>query len=167
MVEFSGVNYTLNGKEPVTGEEFYVLGASLANDQHYDPAAAFLRRAEQLGDQEAMIKLAFLYRDMLLPCSLPPLHHALEHLGHASDLGHPYAQYLIAEIYYRDYKDDVTAAAFYQACMDNPRRADHPLGTLMESSDLRLNEIHYAQSQRREQERRDAVNPPRPQEWRF
>ena len=167
MAEFGGINYTLNGQEPVAAEDFYLLGAKLANDQQYDAAEVFLMRAEQLGSPEAMIDLALLYRERLLPCSRPPLHHAIEHLGYASDLGHPYAQYLIAEIYYRDYKDDLTAAGFYQACMDNPRRADHPYRSLMDSSDLRLSEIRYAQSQRREQERRDAVNPPRPQEWRF
>ena len=133
MAQFAGVNYTVDGREPVTAEEFGVIGAHCANTEQYDAAAVFLGRAEELGDQEAMVRLGDLYLDGLLRCTRAPLEHALEHLTYASNLGHPYAQFRIAELYRTYYRDDATAARFYQACLANPRRASHTLGRLMTS----------------------------------
>jgi len=142
MAQFAGVNYTVDGREPVTAEEFGVIGAHCANTE-----------------QEAMVRLGDLYLDGLLRCTRAPLEHALEHLTYASNLGHPYAQFRIAELYRTYYRDDATAARFYQACLANPRRASHTLGRLMTSvSEQQLGSIGFYQQLRRNQARRDAVN---------
>jgi TPR repeat protein len=168
MAQFAGVNYTVDGREPVTAEEFGVIGAHCANTEQYDAAAVFLGRAEELGDQEAMVRLGDLYLDGLLRCTRAPLEHALEHLTYASNLGHPYAQFRIAELYRTYYRDDATAARFYQACLANPRRASHTLGRLMTSvSEQQLGSIGFYQQLRRNQARRDAVNPPPPPTYNY
>ncbi|MHA6757447.1 SEL1-like repeat protein [Streptacidiphilus sp. PAMC 29251] len=127
-------------------------------------AVARYRRAAQLGEPEAMLVLGDLHSDRLLPVTRSPLEHALEFYLQASRLGHPYGQYLAAEVYRNDYGDLNRAAVQYELCLANASRAGHSLAGLMtQRSQAALRDIGWTLSQQELQRIRDEVHPPHPE----
>lgn len=128
--------------------------------QSFDEAARLYRAAAELGEPEAMLALGDLYLERLLPLTRAPAEHALEHFLAAAARGHPYAQYRAAELYRTLYRDVESAAALYQACVDNPMTGRHSLGSMMSlQSQAHLREISADRASRLQQQRRGAVNP--------
>ena len=238
MVWWNGTNFTTDGHEPATAEEYYGLGRHCWNSPEHRAGAAFFlepaagagheaaidllghvlfsegdyvhavpwllratgsgraayylgvlhqrgcseagvaksfteavarfRRAAALGEPEAMVALGNLHSDRLLPGTRSPLEHALEFYLEASRLGHPYGQFLAAEVYYNDYGDLARAAVQYELCLANPQRDRHFLASLMtQRSEGALRDINWTVSQQELQRRRDEVNPPRPEQPRY
>ncbi|MGW1724290.1 tetratricopeptide repeat protein [Streptomyces sp. NPDC002306] len=130
--------------------------------QSYDEAGRWYRAAAELGEPEAMLALGDLYLERLLPLTHAPAQHALEYFLAAAARDHPYAQYRAAELYRTLYQDVERAAALYRACVDNPMTGRHALGSMMTlQSQAHLREMSATGAARLEQQRRDAVNPPR------
>lgn len=129
--------------------------------QSFDEAARWYRAAAELGEPEAMLALGDLYLERLLPLTHSPAQHALEYFLAAATRGHPYAQYRAAELYRTLYQDSGRAAALYRSCVDNPLTGRHALGSMMTlQSQAHLREMAATDAARRDQQRRDTVNPP-------